>query len=255
MAKSKSMVVAMADFKMAMQLKMVKGGLIMAGTFGPIMVILLAALPLAFMPPGPDADFLLLVLAPMSASLLAMFSIIPSSLLSANALVGEREQTTIEPLLCTPLTDRELLWGKTLSSFIPSMILLIGGVIASEIAVNIALLVFGHTPRLFPDLAGLFLVLGSGPIILLVVTSVMIIISGKVTRVYEAYQSSGAVILIFMIPMFIPMLFINFESGTYNQTMTWLTNLGIFLVSVLMAAITWVIALKRFNRDNMISQV
>lgn len=252
MPRSKSMIVAMADFKMAMQLRLVKGGLVMAGAFGPVMVILLAGLPLAFIPPGPDAELLLLLFSPMSASMLAMFSIIPATMIAANALVGEREQNTMEPLLCTPLTDRELLWGKTLSSFIPSMILLLGGVIVSEIVVNILLLAFGHAPRLFPDLPGLFLVLGSGPIILLVVTSVMIIISGKVTRVYEAYQASGAVVMIFMIPMFIPMMSI--ESGYYDPTITWLTNLVIFLFSLLMAAITWMIALNRFNRDNMISQ-
>jgi ABC-2 type transport system permease protein len=253
MARSKSMIIAIADFKMAMQLRLVKGGLVMAGAFGPVMVILLAAVPLAFIPPGPDAEFMLSLFSPMSASLLAMFSIIPATMIAANALVGEKEQNTLEPLLCTPLTDREVLWGKTLSSFIPSMILMIAGVIASEIVVNLSLITFGHTPRLFPDLPGLFLVLGSGPVILLVVTSVMIIISGKVTRVYEAYQASGAVVLIFMIPMIIPMFSI--ESGTYDPTLTWVTNLIIFLVSILMAAITWTIALNRFNRDNMISQV
>jgi ABC-type transport system involved in multi-copper enzyme maturation permease subunit len=253
MPRSKSIIVAMSDFKMAMQLRLVKGGLVMAGAFGPVMVILLAVIPLAFMPPGPDTEFILLLFSPMSASLLAMFSIIPATMIAANALVGEREQNTLEPLLCTPLTDRELLWGKTLSSFIPSMILLICGVVASELIVNAALMIFGHTPRLYPDLPGLFLVLGTGPVILLVVTSVMIIISGKVTRVYEAYQASGAVVLIFMIPMFVPMLSV--ESGVYDPTLTWLTNLVIFLVSIIMAAITWVIALNRFNRDNMISQV
>ena len=253
MARSKSMIVAIADFKMAMQLRLVKGGLVMAGAFGPVMVILLAAVPLAFIPPGPDAELMLLLFSPMSASLLAMFSIIPATMIAANALVGEKEQNTLEPLLCTPLTDREVLWGKTLSSFIPSMILMVVGVLVSEIVVNLFLIIFGHTPRLFPDLPGLFLVLGSGPVILLVVTSVMIIISGKVTRVYEAYQASGAVVLIFMIPMFIPMLSI--ESGIYDPTLTWITNLVIFLVSLLMAAITWTIALNRFNRDNMISQV
>ena len=253
MARSKSMVVALADFKMAMQLRLVKGGLVMAGAFGPVMVILLGAVPLAFIPPGPAAEFLLQLFAPISASMLAMFSIIPATMIAANALVGEKEQNTMEPLLCTPLTDRELLWGKTLSSFNPSMILLISGLMASEMVVNIVLVVFGHTPRLYPDLPGLFLVLGSGPVILLVVTSVMIIISGKVTRVYEAYQASGAVVLIFMIPMFVPMLSI--ESGIYDPTLTWLTNLAIFLLSVIMAAITWTIALNRFNRDNMISQV
>jgi hypothetical protein len=73
-----------------------------------------------------------------------------------------------------------------------------------------------------------------------------------VTRVYEAYQASGAVVLIFMIPMFVPMLYL--ESGTYDPISIWMTNLAIFLFSVILASITWTIALKRFNRDNMISQ-
>jgi ABC-type transport system involved in multi-copper enzyme maturation permease subunit len=252
MAMKKALIVAKTDLKMALEVNMVKYGLILAGAFGPIMVILSTVGTAVLVPPS-EIPELMGFLAPYTASLLSIFGIIPATMISANSLVGEKEQNTLEPLLCTPLTDRELLMGKTLSSAIPCLLILFSGTLVSMIASNIALLMIGASLVLLPDLPGLFLIFTAAPVMIFAVVAVMIIISGRVSRVYEAYQSSGAVILVFMIPMIFPL--IGIEQGVPSPSVIWMTNLLTLLIAGILFSVSWAIALGRFNRDKLISTV
>ncbi|MHA2352708.1 MAG: ABC transporter permease subunit, partial [Candidatus Thorarchaeota archaeon] len=132
----KSLTVAKTDFKNALDLRFVKMGLVLSIAFGPVMIILMFVSLIAVIPPSEFA-IVQLLLGPMVPSLLGIFAIIPTTMISANALVGEREQNTLEPLLCTPLTDRELLWGKTMAGAIPSLIILVSSTIASVVGVAV----------------------------------------------------------------------------------------------------------------------
>lgn len=252
MARSKSMIVAIADIRMALELRMVKWSLVLSAAFGPLMTIVLVAGP-ALVLTGPELEMITSFLVPMAAALLAMFSIIPATMISANALVGEREQNTLEPLLCTPLTDRELLWGKTLSSVLICGAILVLSTLASSIGIAAILLGVGKPLIIFPDLPGLFMLAVVAPIVLFAVVSLMIIISGKVRRVYEAYQLSGAIIMIFMIPMMAPL--VSMEIGVVQPSAIWMWNFVSFLLAVVIAVITWAVAFKQFNRDKMVSLV
>lgn len=252
MARSKSMLVARADLKMALQVKYVKYGLIGMGAFGPIISILLVLSMAVLIPSGPEYDLVIGYFTPMVGTLLAMFSIVPATLIAANALVGEREQNTLEPLLCTPLTDRQLLLGKTLSSFIPSVALLVVGTLVVMLVTNIGFFILGRPLMLIPDIPGLFLIFTAAPLTILAAVSINIIVSGKVKRVYEAYQTSGMIILVFMIPMFAPL--IGMEGEMPNLSMMLFANLVTFLISAVLMVVTWAIALKRFNRDTMVSR-
>ena len=53
--------------------------------------------------------------------MLAVPVLVPAAL-SAYAVVGERLQGTLEPLLSTPIRREELLWGKALAAFVPSVV-------------------------------------------------------------------------------------------------------------------------------------
>jgi ABC-2 type transport system permease protein len=53
--------------------------------------------------------------------MLAIPALVPAALASY-AVVGERLQGTLEPILTTPISREELLLGKTLSAFLPSVI-------------------------------------------------------------------------------------------------------------------------------------
>lgn len=54
--------------------------------------------------------------------MLAIPAVVPA-LLAAYAVVGERQQGTLEPLLTTPITRDELLLGKALAVLIPSVLI------------------------------------------------------------------------------------------------------------------------------------
>lgn len=68
-------------------------------------------------------------------ALLAFFLLMPvvlSSTLAAYSIVGEKQQRTLEPVLATPISDREFLLGKMLASLIPPLALTwIAGLIAA----------------------------------------------------------------------------------------------------------------------------
>ncbi len=250
----KSMTVARADLRMALKVSYVKYGLIGTAAIGPIMVIATVGLFVFTAPSSTELYVLMQMMSPTISPMLGLVAIIPASLIAANALVGEREQNTLEPLLCTPLTDRELLFGKVLSSFIPSIILLLGSILVSEIATISMFLIAGFQPMLFPDIAGLVLLLTAGPLMILAMNSIMILISGRVARVYEAYQVSGASVMIFILPMILPMLTLD-ATGGIDIEAVWLSNIITILIAATLFVVTWALAFSRFNRDRMVSLV
>ncbi|MBN2231119.1 MAG: ABC transporter permease subunit [Candidatus Thorarchaeota archaeon] len=246
-------VIARTELKMALKSKMVKAGFLVVAILGPLITLISLGIPLAFLRPGPDIQLLVDFMMPTLPAMLGVFSLVPATLIAANAIVGEREQSTLEPLLCTPLTDKELLLGKMLSSFIPGIIVLFLQIILSFLAVTIPLVLMNKPLFLFPNLPGLFLLVLVTPIMSIAVVSAVIIISGKVSRVYEAYQTAGLVTLIFMVPMVGPLMIL--ESGTENIHQIWFLNVLTLCIAIILTALSSLIALNRFNRDAMVSRI
>lgn len=250
MALNKSILVAKTDLRMAMKVNMVKYGLLGIGALGPIMMLAIVAL---LVYGDPVLGLLLLPsISSMLSPMLGMIAVIPASMIAANALVGEREMNTLEPLLSTPLTDRELLIGKLLSSFIPSMALLLGSIVVSEIGTFIILTSVGAEFILVPDIPGLFLLLTASPLLIVAMVSVMILISGRVKRVYEAYQTTGALVMVFILPMILPTMTMS-GTGVVDMDTVWMTYIITILFALVLAAGTWALAIRKFNRDTMIS--
>ena len=250
MALRNSMLVARADLRMALKVKMVKYGLVMMAAMAPILLIGIVLL-LALSAPS-IVVATITMMDSMLSPMIGIMTVIPASMISANALVGEKEQNTLEPLLCTPLTDRELLIGKVLSSFIPSFALLLGSIIVTEIATIIILASVGVQAILFPGIASLFLLLVAGPLLIVSVVSVMVLISGKVKRVYEAYQSSGIIVIIFLVPLLLPMMSMS-NAGTVDIGLVWMSNILTILIAFALAIVTCALAISRFNRDRIVS--
>ncbi len=248
---SKSITVAKTDFKNALNLRFVKMGMIMSVAFAPVMIVVMYISLISIIPPS-EFGFVMLVLGPMVPSFLGIFSIIPTTMISANALVGEREMNTLEPLLCTPLTDRELLWGKTMAGAIPSLLILVSSTVISVVGVAVLTVAMGFPMLFILDLPAIFLLTTVVPVMIFAVVAVTIIVSGRVTRVYEAYQMTTMIILVFMIPMIMPML----GAGTGSVTeLAWFYNFATLLLAGLVLVIGWAVALRLFNRDKLVSMV
>ncbi len=248
---SRWMTVAKTDFKNALDLKFVKMGLILSVAFGPIIVILMVG-GLALVVPPTEFEMVMLYLGPIVPAFLGIFAIIPTTMISANALVGEREMNTLEPLLCTPLTDRELLWGKTMAGAIPSLIILGVSTAISVVSIAILTVAVGMPMVIILDLPGLFLLSTAVPLMIFAVVAVMIIVSGRVTRVYEAYQLTTGVVMVFIIPMILPMLGI--ETGGVGD-LVWFSNIITLIFAAILFVVGWAFALRLFNRDKLVSMV
>lgn len=125
------------------------------------------------------------------------FMIIPvmmASIIAANSVVGEKERKTLETLLYTPVTNREFLTAKLLSSFIPALLL-------AWVSFGLFFLVT-NVMSLF--LKGLFIVqawiwlpsiLLLAPSVSLLGLSVTLFVSLKSKSFMEAQQLSALVVL------------------------------------------------------------
>lgn len=126
--------------------------------------------------------------------------IIPLSI-AVYAIVGEKEQRSLEPLLATPLTDLELFAGKVLAAAIP-------GVVISWFffAVFLGIASFLVTPELVtavlspPWLAAIFVL---SPLVAVFTVTVSMAISSRMSDTRAAYQLSSFAVLPVVVPIFV----------------------------------------------------
>ncbi|MFQ5908396.1 MAG: ABC transporter permease subunit [Thermoplasmata archaeon] len=139
---------------------------------------------------------------------LMFFIIIPAAipaLMASYSLVGEKLNKSLEPLLATPTTDGELLFGKALSIFLPTMgATWLSGVIFI-VLINITLepsLGFAPLPTPTWILALVLL----APLFAVLSITANVIISSRVSDVRASQQLGALVVLpaifLFMLPLF-----------------------------------------------------
>jgi ABC-type Na+ efflux pump permease subunit len=125
------------------------------------------------------------------------FLIIPvmaSSVMGSDSFAGEKERKTIEALLATPLTDGELLVGKTLVSFIPALIVTFVSFALYAAIIDVATFgMFGML--LIPNLVWLVMIFGVTPTLALCSIGLTVIISARVKGFKEAQQISVVLLL------------------------------------------------------------
>lgn len=178
------------------------------------------------------------------------FLIIPlmaSSVIASDSFAGEKERKTIEAILATPISDSELLLGKMLVSFIPSMI-----VTAASFAIYTTVIdAFSFTifdgRLLLPNPVWLMLIFGVAPTIALAGIGLTVMISARVKGVREAQQISS----ILLLPIL--MLVLGQISGAIF--------LGPTVVAILIAAfvvvdlIVFYIGLRSFKREEILPRL
>ncbi len=126
-------------------------------------------------------------------------AIIPLAI-AVYSIVGEKEQSSLEPLLATPISDLELVLGKALASVIPALVLnwaSFGIFLAAASA-----LLGGLPPHVLtpPWLAAIF---GLSPLLALFSVGVTMLVSSRASDARAAYQFSSFAILPGIIPLII----------------------------------------------------
>jgi len=128
------------------------------------------------------------------SSLFLVVPIMVSTMISANSFAGEKERKTLEGVLYTPITDMELVFGKTMSALIPAVIISwISFAVYSIVVNSLAYPVFNRI--FFPTLNWWIMMLWLIPLVSFLVIGLVVIISAKVRGYQEANSIAGAVVL------------------------------------------------------------
>jgi ABC-2 type transport system permease protein len=126
---------------------------------------------------------------------LMMPSVIPT-LISSYSIVGEKKCGTLEPLLATPVTTRDILIGKTLAAAIPSVVITwISFLIYTLLVDYMTYGIFGYP--IIPNLMWLFAVLVTAPLFAIMSVYLSIVVSSRMSDIRAAQQVSA----VFVIPI------------------------------------------------------
>ena len=186
---SKSWVIARKDFKTFRRKKNVLYSLLIA----PIMIsILLSAVLMVKNIPATTLSYLLPAL---SFLYVILAGVVPTAIASYT-IVGEKVEKTLEPLLAAPVTDGEILLGKGISAFLPSILAILGGSVLFMVLSDLATFKsFGY--YFFPNLNTAITLFLMVPLAILMSVEWNVVVSGRVTDVRVAQQLGGLIVLPF----------------------------------------------------------
>lgn len=129
-----------------------------------------------------------------SAGIFLLLPVALSSTAAAFSIVGEKQQRTLEPILATPITDRQFLFGKLIASVAPTVLVTwASGAVAVVLVDVITWRAFDH-----PVLPDRFWVLGVGflsPLLTIAVVLVTMILSAKSVDPQATVQTTALVII------------------------------------------------------------
>jgi ABC-type Na+ efflux pump permease subunit len=182
------------------------------------------------------------------AQVLLFFLLIPMILpttIASYSIIGERQQGTLEPVLGTPVTDRELLAGKVTAAVVPSILLSwllflayvgIAAMLAPPAVLQGLLSVDQLVAQvaLAPALAGLSIV-------------VSVVISLRSSDVRVAQQLSGLAAL----PILVLVAIISFGKITPSPQLYG----GLAAAVVVLDLVGWRFAVGQFSRERLVASV
>lgn len=174
-----------------------------------------------------------------STMFLLMPMILPS-IIAAYAIVGEKTNHTLEPLLATPVKTWELLAGKMLASLIPTMMLtwLAGAIFVAGVRAG------AMSERVFNAIVSpgwLTVLLLCAPLLALIAIAAMVAISSRVNDPRTAQQFSAWVV--------VPFLAVFFGQLAGVLVLSPLIAVGAALVLALIAALAVWGATRLFQRE------
>ncbi len=171
-------------------------------------------------------------------------SVLPTTLASYS-LVGEKIEKSLEPLLATPITDAELLLGKSIGAFVPSAVsLYIGAIIfmvISDLSTHAAL---GY--YYFPNWTFVILLLILMPLMAILSVEWSVIVSARATDP-RAAQLQG---VLAAIPLFI--IYVATEVGAIKLTTS--TIWIISAVALVLDIILFFLSTRTFEREQILTK-
>lgn len=138
--------------------------------------------------------FVVYFLVYIMASFFMMIPLMVSSVIAADSFAGEKERKTMEALLYTPTTDRELFIAKLLSGWLAAIAIALVGFVLYVIMANAA--AWSQMHRIFfPNAMWLVLIFWVVPAMPGLGLGVMVLVSSRAQGFQDAYQMGSIVVL------------------------------------------------------------
>lgn len=174
-----------------------------------------------------------------------MYLILPlmvASVIAADSFAGEKERKTLEALLYTPTSDRDLLVAKMLSSMVPAVAIAWIGFLLYSVTANVA--AWGTMGRVFfPNLMWVFLALWVAPAVAGLGLGITVLVSSRAETFQEAYQLGGVVV----VPILL--LVVGQATGVLYFSSWLVLALGLFFWIV--DAVLFYLGARRFRRSEL----
>lgn len=180
------------------------------------------------------------------APLFLVIPVMTASITASSSFVGEKERRTIEGLLYTPLSNRELVLAKVLGSVIPSVLLTWAAFIVYSLIVNVlGWRVMGGF--FFPTWTWAVLIVALVPLVGFLATSLIVAVSGRSTTMQGAQGVS----------MFVVFPILALLVGQATGLM--LFDVTVALIAALLLAVidfaAFILVVSRFHRERIITRL
>jgi ABC-2 type transport system permease protein len=171
-------------------------------------------------------------------------AILPSSI-AAYSMVGEKVEKSLEPLLATPMTDGEILLGKSVAAFLLPILAVWAGAIVFMAATDY--LIFNSLGfYYFPNLNSGVMLLLLAPLAAMFSIELVVIISSRVNDVRSANQLG----ILLLIPFSLV-----FVAGVTGVITFEVSNLLIFsLILIVVDAALFLLSKSTFNREEILTK-
>ncbi|HJS18525.1 MAG TPA: ABC transporter permease subunit [Anaerolineales bacterium] len=142
----------------------------------------------------PQQQMIVFSLVYMLAPMFLIMPLMVSSVLAADSFAGEKERKTMEALLYTPTTDRELFTAKLLGAWAAAVTVALLSFVVYAVMVNVAAWQ-SIGAIFFPNWMWIVLVFWVTPAVAGLGLVVMVFVSARAQGFQDAYQTGGLVVL------------------------------------------------------------
>jgi ABC-2 type transport system permease protein len=165
--------------------------------------------------------------------------------ISSYGIVGEKIEKSLEPLLSTPTTDSEILLGKVLAAFVPTMLAIWLGAALYQVLTD--LVTRGPLGYLyFPNWEMAVILFVLAPLVCLYAIEFSVLVSSRVTDVRSAQQYAGII--------FVPLIFVYIagEIGSFTLNTTNLLYIAGVVAAIVLAL--FFVSIRIFHRDEILTR-
>lgn len=168
---------------------------------------------------------------------------VPTSIASYS-IVGEKASKSLEPLLLTPTSDGEILMGKALGAFLPTVIAVWLGAAAFQVIVDVESRgPLGYLLYPNPEMTVALFVLM--PLLVLLSIEACVLISARVSDVRAAQQAAGLIALPFVLV---------YVAGLVTLGLDAMVLLILSALLVPCAILLYFVSLRTFRRDEILTR-